>query len=273
MAKKKLGIGSIEVNKKFKDSDEAFRYAKRLAEHIRYVCVEKSNKNWMAQAMIVVSNMKKDVSQLRYEINGKRGRPKKRLEIDENIAYKWYKGDYTTDYHLHILFVSKPSYAFRNEIKSYIDKNWIGVPNIRKEKKFDINSKKVYKKCCNIKMADYFIVQCEKALFVDCNFGEEEKLKYSLRNYYNEYLKRESQLRRLYRKHRISTMAEDKYLRELNTIESKFETISNYYLGMTKEQDDKDSKAYMDRFQLDEMEENYNKEQEIHHKIIYDNAL
>lgn len=273
MARKKLGIGSIEVNKKFKDSDEAFRYAKRLVQHIREVCVKKSNKNWMAQAMIVVSNIKKDVSRLRYENSGKRGRPRKRLEIDENIAYKLYKGDYMTDYHLHILFVSKPSYAFRNEIKNYIDKNWIKVPNSYEVVPFDIKKKRVYKKCCNIKTADYFIAQCERALFVDCNFGAEERLKYSLKKYYNEYLKRESNLRKLYRKHRLNPMTEDKYLEEQDNIESEFEKISKYYLGMTKEQDDKDSKAYMDRFQTEETDNIDNKEQNIHHRRIIDKSL
>jgi hypothetical protein len=273
MAKKKLGIASIEVNKKFKDCDEAFKYAKRLIEHIRYMCKKNADKGWMAQAMVVVSNMKKDVSRLRYENSGKRGRPIKRLEVDENIAYKWYKGDYMTDYHLHILLVSKPSYAFRNEIKDYIDKNWIEVPNAYEIESFDINKKKVYKKGCNIKIADYFIAQCEKVLFCDCSFGEEEKLKHSLKNYYSEYLKADSAKRRLYAKHRISPMPEDKYLKEYDKIESRFEAINKYYLGMTEEQDNKKAKEYMNIVQLDKIKDNYNKEQNIHHQRVWDNAL
>ncbi|MFA7689146.1 MAG: hypothetical protein WCX96_03575, partial [Bacilli bacterium] len=67
MARKKLGIGSIEINKKFKDKEEAYRYAKRLIEHIRYVCKKNAKKGWYAQAMVVVSNLKKDASRLKYE--------------------------------------------------------------------------------------------------------------------------------------------------------------------------------------------------------------
>lgn len=273
MSKKKLAIASIEVNKKFKDVDEAFKYAKRLNSYIRYICKKNADKGWMAQSMIVVSNMKKDVSRLRYDISGKRGRPKKRLEVDENLAYKWYKGDYMTDYHLHILLVSKPGETFERVIKKYIDKNWIGIPNAYDIEPFDINKKKVYKKKCNIKIANYFIAQSEKILFCDCSFGEEEKLKYNLRNYYSECLKRESQLRRLYRKHRISQMADDKYLEEQNKIESKFDIISRYYLDITKEQDNKEVKQYMNMVKIDKIKDNYNKEQNIHHKRIYDNAL
>lgn len=32
MSKKKLGIGNIEINKKFKDKEEAYKYAKRLIQ-------------------------------------------------------------------------------------------------------------------------------------------------------------------------------------------------------------------------------------------------
>lgn len=62
MAKKKLGIGNIEINKKFKDKEEAYRYAKRLIEYIRYIINKNANKGWYAQAMIVSSNQKKIIS-------------------------------------------------------------------------------------------------------------------------------------------------------------------------------------------------------------------
>lgn len=264
MAKKKLGMASIEVNKKFKDSEEAFKYAKRLNSFIRYICKKNANKGWMAQSMIVVSNMKKDVSRLRYVNSGKRGRPSKRLEVDENIAYKWYKGDSMTDYHLHILLVSKPSYAFRDIVKDYIDKNWIEIPNAHEKEPFDFKKKKVYKKDCNIKLADYFIAQCEKVLFCDCNSGEEEKLKYSLRNYYNEHLKVDSQLRRLYSKHRDNPMTEEKYLKALDKIESKLEIIKSYYFDITREQDNLAAKEFMNKVQLGKIKENCNKEQNIY---------
>ena len=35
MAKKKLGISSFDLNIRFKDKEEAIRYAKRLKEFIR----------------------------------------------------------------------------------------------------------------------------------------------------------------------------------------------------------------------------------------------
>lgn len=264
MAKKELGMASFEVNKKFKDAEEAFRYAKKLNTFIRSVCKKNANKGWMAQSMIVVSNMKKDVSRLRYVNSGKRGRPSKRLEVDENIAYRLYKGDYMTDYHLHILLVSKPNYAFRDVVKDYIDKRWFKNANAEDKESLDLNKKKVYKKDCNIKLADYFIAQCEEVLFCDCNFGEEEKLKYSLKNYYNESLKVDSQLRRLYASHRDKPMTEEKYLKKIDKIKSKLEMIRDYYLDITKEQDKLATKEFMSKVQLGKIKENYNKEQDLY---------
>lgn len=74
MAKKKIGIGTIEINKKFVDFNEASKYAKRLRSFISYTC--KKN-NYQATVMTVVSNIKKGVSSSRYVSNGKKGRPKK----------------------------------------------------------------------------------------------------------------------------------------------------------------------------------------------------
>ena len=69
-----------------------------------------------------------------YEHNGKVGRPSKVIDkyysVNEDIKVKW---------HLHILFVSKPMYSFREEIKKYIDKNWNEV-KVEKEK---FNYKKI----------------------------------------------------------------------------------------------------------------------------------
>lgn len=79
MANKELGMSSIEVNKKFKNAEEAFRYAKKLNTFIRSICKKNANKGWIAQLMIVVSNINKDVSRLRYVNSGKRGRPRKGL--------------------------------------------------------------------------------------------------------------------------------------------------------------------------------------------------
>lgn len=141
MAKKKLGIASIEVNKKFKSGEEAFLYAKRLREFIRYMCKKNADKGWYAQALIVSSNVKKGVSSLKIKNNGKVGGQRKELEIEDLFANRLYNGNYKTDWHLHILLVSCPSYVFRNVIKNYIDKNWIDVDNNISEN--NSNNKKV----------------------------------------------------------------------------------------------------------------------------------
>lgn len=70
----------------------------------------------MAQAMIVVSNTRSNSTQLKY-VNGN-----PRLIINDIIVDKMYHGDYKTDWHIHILIVSKPSVAFRNEIKNMLIK-------------------------------------------------------------------------------------------------------------------------------------------------------
>ena len=131
MAKKKIGIGTIEINKKFVDFNEASKYAKRLRSFINYTC--KKN-NYQASVMTVVSNLKKEVSKSKYIHNGKRGRPKRELVINEMVANNWYKGNYHTDWHIHILIVSKPSFTLRNLIKDYVDKNWCEIPNIHEKK-------------------------------------------------------------------------------------------------------------------------------------------
>lgn len=149
MAKKKLGIATIEVNKKFKDRDEAYRYAKNLKEFIRYTCKKKANKGWSAQAIITISNIKGGTAIPYYEQNGKVGRPAKKRDFNK-YEFQCYKGDMNTDWHIHILLVSKPSYAFREVIKKYIDRNWNKIPNIYEKEPFDYSKleqkKMVYKK-------------------------------------------------------------------------------------------------------------------------------
>lgn len=44
MSKSKLGISSFDLNMRFKDKDEAIKYAKRLKEFIRYTCKKKADK-------------------------------------------------------------------------------------------------------------------------------------------------------------------------------------------------------------------------------------
>lgn len=269
MASKKLGIGTIEINKKFKDKEEAYKYAKRLIEHIRSLCKKNANRGWYAQAMVTTSNMKKEVSQLRYINSGKVGRPKKELYLFDKTAYGWYKGDYTTKWHLHILIVSNPSYSLRNAIKEYIDKNWNDIKDDIKE---NDNNKKVYKKTCNINIADYFIAQTEDVLFCNYNFGESEKLKYSLKEYYRETLKSRSKKERMYSENIVNPISEKKQLKELNKADEKLNDIKEYFLDMTKADDKKENDRYMKKVQIQKIKENYNKVQKNINAIIDSNT-
>lgn len=271
MAKKKLGIGTIEINKKFGSKEEAFKYAKRLREHIRYICEKKADKGWYAQAMIVISDTRGSTSYVYYEQNGKVGRPKKKIKFSD-FDIKYYNGNMNIEWHIHLLLVSKPSYAFRNDIKTYIDSNWSNISSIYEKSIFDLNKVEsgVYKKHCNIGIADYFINQSSEILFCDYNFSNEERLKYSLKDYYSEYLKSESGKRRLYAKNRKNQMAEDKYLEELERIESKFNIIERYFYNISEAQDKKEVETFMKRIQLNKVNINHNKVQENHNRIMDD---
>ncbi len=275
MSKKKLGIGTIDINKKFKNKEEAMMYAKRLQQYIKDMC---KRKNWQVSAMIGISQLKKEVSMIKYEISGKKGRPKKEVVINNIMANNWYKGDYLVDWHLHIIIVSKPSYAARNAIKCYIDKNWKDIENEHDVKEFeleDLSKKEVYKKKCNIKMANYFIRQSEEVKFCNYNYSDEEDLKYSLKQYYYEYLKMDSAKIRLIRKHRYNPMSEEKYLRYLDKIESKFLDIEKYFLELSKKDDKKMEKEFMEQVKFNKIAENYNKGQKnynIRRRIIEENS-
>ena len=275
MSKKKLGIGTVDINKKFKDKEEAMKYAKRLKQFIDDLC---ERKGWQASAIIGISQLKKEVSNIRYEVSGKRGRPKKKVVINNVMANGWYKGDYLVDWHLHLLIVSKPSYAARNAIKCYIDKNWKDIENEHKIKEFDLedlDKKEVYKKKCNVKMADYFIRQSEEVKFCHCNFSGEEDLKYSLRQYYYESLKVKSATIRLVRENKAKPMSEEKYLKRLEKIESKFLDIEHYFLELTKKEDEKMRDEFMEQVRFSKIAENYNKGQknyDISRKKIEDDS-
>lgn len=261
MSKKKLGIGTVDINKKFKDKEEAMKYAKRLKQFIDDLC---KRKGWQASAIIGISRLKKEVSRIDYEISGKRGRPKKAVRINEVMANSWYKGNYYVDWHLHIIIVSKPSYAARNAIKAYIDKNWKDIENEHKIKEFDLEDlgkKEVYKKKCNVKIADYFIWQSEEVKFCHCNFSGEEDLKYSLKDYYYGYLKMNSARLKLVKKNKEKPMNEEKYLKELNKIESKFYNIRDYFLELSKDEDKKMQEEFMKQVRFNKIAENYNKGQ------------
>lgn len=234
MAKAKLGIGTLEINKRFKDKDEAYKYARRLQQFIYDTCNLNKDKGYIAQAMIVISETKGKLSSLRYKKSGNVGRPKAVLEIND-LADKFYGGIYKTDWHLHILVVSRPSITFRNKIKKYIDKNWFRLEN-RYEVDFDVNDlkKKVYKKYSNINIAQYYIDQSSERLFCDCSNGEFE---YSLEEYYRAYLNGDNDRRKLYRKSAKKEMAENKYFEELEKLNKRFNDIEEYYYKLTEKED------------------------------------
>lgn len=238
MAKSKLGISSFDIDIKFKDKDEARRYAKRLIEKIRYIC---KKKNWSATAMVCISNTEGNSTYVHYEHTGKVGRPKKVKEIHP------YKSNIEVDWHLHILLVSKPSYAFREEIKNYIDKNWYGG---MKYKDFDVTKlydKKTYKKNTNIKKAEYFINQADEILFCNYNSNGIVPKGYSLKDLYNTYMKCKTALR--YAK----STGNEKRL----ALEDKYRDIMNFYFNITKEQDKKMVDKFMKEAQLIKIQDNY----------------
>ena len=238
MAKSKLGMSSFDIDIKFKDKDEARRYAKRLIEKIRYIC---KKKNWSTTAMVCISNTEGNSTYVHYEHTGKVGRPKKVKEIHP------YKSNIEVDWHLHILLVSKPSYAFREEIKNYIDKNWYGG---MKYKDFDVTKlydKKTYKKNTNIKKAEYFINQADEILFCNYNSNGIVPKGYSLKDLYNTYMKCKTALR--YAK----STGNEKRL----ALEDKYRDIMNFYFNITKEQDKKMVDKFMKEAQLIKIQDNY----------------
>lgn len=238
MAKSKLGMSSFDIDIKFKDKDEARRYAKRLIEKIRYIC---RKKNWSATAMVCISNTEGNSTYVHYEHTGKVGRPKKVKEIHP------YKSNIEVDWHLHILLVSKPSYAFREEIKNYIDKNWYGG---MKYKDFDVTKlydKKTYKKNTNIKKAEYFINQADEILFCNYNSNGIVPKGYSLKDLYNTYMKCKTALR-----YARSTGNEKRL-----ALEDKYRDIMNFYFNITKEQDKKMVDKFMKKVQLIKIQNNY----------------
>lgn len=240
MSKSKLGMSSFDIDIKFKDKEEARRYAKRLIEKIRYIC---NKKEWSATARVCISNTEGNSTYTHYEHNNKVGRPRKIKEIYQ------HRSNIEVDWHLHILLVSKPSYAFREEIKRYIDKCWYGG---KKKNNFDISKlydKKTYKKNTNINKAEYFIKQAEEILFCTYNKGNEIVISkgYSLKDLNNAYMK--MMTARRYAK----TYGNEKRL----ALEYKYYKITEFYWNITKEQDKKLVDKYMKEAQLIKIAENY----------------
>ena len=233
MSKKKLGLSTFDLNIKFKSKEEAKKHAKSLIEFIRYNC---KKRNWEAEAMICISNVKGNNTRVCYEKNGKVGRPKKVLKGFDN------EDIINVDWHIHILLVSIPSYAFRDLIKNYIDKNW--YKNNVKRDKINYANLKIYKKNANINKAEYFINQGEEVLF--CNYCSENVIPkgYSLKDLYYAYVKYISQFVINGKKGRLA-------------LEQKYYEIKNFYFEITKEQDKKNSNEFMRKIRISKIKENY----------------
>lgn len=236
MAKKRLGISTFDLNIKFESKEEAYRYAKRLIEFIRYTC--KKNK-WLGQALICISNTKGSSSYVYYEHSGKVGRPKIVKE-----KYLGRENDVSVDWHIHILLVSQPVYAFRDKIKNYIDKNWDKCKDT-----IIYNNSRVYKKDSNIKKVEYFINQADKILFCNCDYTNKALIPngYSLKDLYNAYMNSRTAL-----KYCRSTSIEKRL-----ELEEKYNDIIKLYLELTKEQDKKMVDKFMKEMQLIKIAENY----------------
>lgn len=259
MAKAKLGIGQMEINKKFDSFEEAYRYAKNLKQFIYDICKKKADKGWMAQAMIVVSNTKRYASNLKC-IDGKY-----KLVYNNEVIDKVHKGIYKTDWHIHILVVSKPCDSFRKAIKNYVDKNWIRVDNIYDYEDFNEEDlkKKVYKKYCNINMAKYFIEQSSARLFCNYNFTGSEGIKYGLDKYFKEYMQLDKLKRKAYKKY-FSHWSEERLLKDLEKAESKFKKIETYYYSITERKDKEMVKEFLELVNSKEYKNNVEKKEKLH---------
>jgi len=242
MAKSKLGMSSFDIDIKFKDKEEARKYAKRVLEKIRCIC---KKKNWSATAMVCISNTEGNKTLTYYEHSGKVGRPKKVKE-----AYLPYRNkDISTEWHLHIIMASKPYHSFRDELKAYFDKNWLGW---KKNADIDITKlygKGTYKKNTNIKKAEYFIKQAEETLFCTYNNNDEVVIPkgYTLKDLYNAYMNSKTALR-----YARSTGNEKRL-----ALENKYYDIANFYWNITKEQDKKMVDKFMKEVRLIKIQDNY----------------
>ena len=236
----RLGISSFDLGIKFDSREEAYKYAKRLIEFIRYTCKKNADKGWIAQAMVCISNTKGKTTSVYYEHNGKVGRPKKEKEV----FFSYRNACLELKWHLHILLVSKPMYAFMDEIKEYIDNKWV-----QKIKDKNIDTKNTYKRKVNIRIIEYFISQSDNVLFCNCNYTNDIVIPrgYSLKKLYNAYMKSRTALR--YAK----SVGTKKRLK----LEEKYYEIMDYYWSLTREDDKKKSNEYMKEVRRRKIAENY----------------
>lgn len=254
MAKKRLGISSFDIDKKFESKEEAFKYGKRLREHIRYICKKNANKGWQCQAMICISNIRGNSAFTYYEHNGKVGRPKVAKDFS-SFDIRYYGNALNVKWHIHVLIVSKPMYAFRDDIKNYIDKNWGELKDNKNKFDFGIlnKDKKVYKKNTNINKAEYFIQQSVATLFCNYNYTNEIIIPdgYSLKDLYKAYMKSKTALKYCGKYIKSNNWGEKEML------DAKYEKIKKFYLDITKEEDEKASKEYMEMVKNNKIKDYY----------------
>ena len=243
---KRLGLSDFDLNIEFKTENEAKKYAKRLKEAIRYICIKNKDKSYLAQVMIVVSNNRGDCGNVYYKHNGKVGRPKKERDYSK-FDKSYYNNDFKVKWHLHILLVSMPMYQFREEIKKYLDKNW----NIKDS---DINYKSVYKKNVNINKAEYYIEQATYILFGNFNYSNNNVIpnEYTLKKLYNAYMKDRTSYKY------IGDYIRNNNLEEKEKIGEEYENIKKYYYSLSYKEDKKAKDKYMKKVQMQKINLNYN---------------
>jgi len=208
MSKRKAKMSRLDINHKFKDYEQALKYAKYLKNAIDNIC---QANHYKCEAIIGISNiMGKAVTDYYYEDNDKSKIKRDVLTDDMEIINKVGKlgengelGNVYVGYHLHVLMVSYPGETVRREIKSYINRTWNKIqkfytedidPNYIKEvlrrKKLiedgvieeadeqtenneeEKPPKKVYGKDCDTNYADYIFKQSESVIFVDVDYSD-----------------------------------------------------------------------------------------------------
>lgn len=240
MAKSKLGMSSFDIDIKFKNRDEAYKYAKRFIQKVNETC---KKKNWSATAMVCISNTEGNSTYVHYEHTGKVGRPRKVKEVHP------HKSNVEVGWHLHIIVASKPCYAFREELKKYFDKNWLGWKKVTDIDITKLYGKGTFKKNTNIKKAEYFMNQEDEALFCTCNSKEEIVIPkgHTLKDLHNAYIN--MMTARRYAK----TYGNEKRL----SLEEEYYKIADFYWNITKEQDKKMVDKFMKQAQLIKIQDNY----------------
>ena len=131
-----------------------------------------------------------------------------------------------------------PMYAFRDEIKNYIDNRW-GV-------RIDKNT---YKKNTNIRKAEYFIDQADKLLFCNCNNTGEERIPkgYSLKDLYKAYMNM------MTAKNYNAIENIDKRLEA----EDKYYNILKFYWNLSKKEDKKMVDKFIEKVKKDKISAEY----------------